>query len=158
MNMQIPRAQVIDTIDLFILKSRLRKIGLAFLAWVILKENIQQTTHDSIEDAKTALKLYRKYLEFEDAGVLEDYLDETYRIGKIYGFKPPREDDSVVRRTATPPIPTSGDLIGGNPVADEPELGYAGGGEGGEDGGSGGNHEAGSFYWNIKTEKGLFKM
>ncbi|KAG8423891.1 poly(A)-specific ribonuclease [Metarhizium acridum] len=73
-NIHVPKSQVIDTIDLFFLKSRLRKLSLAFLAWYLLKEDIQMETHDSIEDSRTALKLYRKYLEFEDAGILETML------------------------------------------------------------------------------------
>ncbi|PHH86624.1 hypothetical protein CDD83_9979 [Cordyceps sp. RAO-2017] len=56
-NIHVPRAQVIDTIDLFFLRSRLRKLSLAFLAWYLLKEDIQLETHDSIEDSRTALKL-----------------------------------------------------------------------------------------------------
>ena len=148
-NMQIPRAQVIDTIDLFILKSRLRKIGLAFLAWKILKEDIQLTTHDSIEDARTALKLYRKYLEYEDAGILDDILVETYKDGKVYGFKPPRKDDSVVQRTPTPPIPASGADLSGTTAAEDPGFG--------DSGGSGGSYEEGSFYWNIEKAKALIK-
>ncbi|KAJ4293921.1 poly(A)-specific ribonuclease [Collariella sp. IMI 366227] len=103
-NMQVPRAQVIDTIEVFYLKSRLRKLSLAFLAWYLLKEDIQLETHDSIEDARTALKLYRKYLEFEDAGVLEMMLEDIYKAGRATNFKPPRRDDQVIQRTDTPPV------------------------------------------------------
>ncbi|KAL2187287.1 hypothetical protein L209DRAFT_753216 [Thermothelomyces heterothallicus CBS 203.75] len=102
-NIQVPRAQVIDTIQVFFLKSRLRKLSLAFLAWYLLKEDIQLETHDSIEDARTALKLYRKYLEFEDAGILETMLEDIYKAGRATGFKPPRRDDQVIQRTDTPP-------------------------------------------------------
>ncbi|KAK3945602.1 PAB-dependent poly(A)-specific ribonuclease subunit PAN2 [Diplogelasinospora grovesii] len=110
-NIQVPRAQVIDTIELFYLKSRLRKLSLAFLAWFLLKEDIQMVTHDSIEDARTALKLYRKYLEFDDAGILEHMLQDIYKVGRETNFKPQRKDDSVVlKRTDTPPIPTEGGL------------------------------------------------
>jgi PAB-dependent poly(A)-specific ribonuclease subunit 2 len=107
-NIQVPRSQIIDTIDLFFLKSRLRRLSLAFLAWYLLKEDIQLETHDSIEDARTALKLYRKYLEFEDAGVLETILQDIYRAGRETNYKPPRKDDQVVQRTDTPPIPIEG--------------------------------------------------
>ncbi|PHH70824.1 hypothetical protein CDD80_5705 [Ophiocordyceps camponoti-rufipedis] len=62
-NIHVPKAQVIDTIDLFYLKSRLRKLSLAFLAWYLLKEDIQMETHDSIEDSRTALRLYRNQLQ-----------------------------------------------------------------------------------------------
>jgi PAB-dependent poly(A)-specific ribonuclease subunit 2 len=107
-NIHIPKAQVIDTIELFFLKSRLRKLSLAFLAWYLLKEDIQLETHDSIEDARTALKLYRKYLEFQDAGILETMLQDIYRAGRDVNFKPPRKDDLEVQRTDTPPLPTDG--------------------------------------------------
>lgn len=107
-NIQVPRAQIIDTINLFFLQSRLRKLSLAFLAWYLLKEDIQLETHDSIEDARTALKLYRKYLEFEDAGILETMLQDIYRAGRDTNYKPPRRDDTPVQRTDTPPIPIEG--------------------------------------------------
>lgn len=107
-NMQVPRAQVIDTIELYYLKERLRKLSLAFLAWYLLKEDIQLETHDSIEDARTALKLYRKFLEFQDAGIWERRLEEIYVKGRGINFKPPRKDDSLVQRTDTPPNPHDG--------------------------------------------------
>ncbi|KAK3349906.1 ubiquitin carboxyl-terminal hydrolase-domain-containing protein [Lasiosphaeria hispida] len=107
-NIQVPRRQVIDTIELFYLPSRLRKLSLAFLAWYLLKEDIQLETHDSIEDARTALKLYRKYLEYEDAGIFLQMLEDIYRAGRITNFKPQRKDDQAVQRTETPPIPLEG--------------------------------------------------
>jgi PAB-dependent poly(A)-specific ribonuclease subunit 2 len=76
---------------------------LAFLAWYLLKEDIQMETHDSIEDSRTALKLYRKYLEFEDAGILEAMLQDIYRAGRDVNFKPPRKEDSQIPRSETPP-------------------------------------------------------
>ncbi|KAL2021290.1 hypothetical protein VTK56DRAFT_7369 [Thermocarpiscus australiensis] len=110
-NIQVPRAQVIDTIDLFYLKSRLRKLSLAFLAWYLLKEDIQLETHDSIEDARTALKLYRKYLEFQDAGILEAMLEDIYKTGRATNFKPQRKDDQVIKRTDTPPATVEGGAV-----------------------------------------------
>ncbi|KAM0556901.1 hypothetical protein ACHAPJ_005574 [Fusarium lateritium] len=108
-NIHIPKSQVIDTIDLFFLKTRLRKLSLAFLAWYLLKEDIQMETHDSIEDSRTALKLYKKFLEFQDAGILETMLQDIYRAGRDVNFKPPRKDDQHVPRTDTPPpLPADG--------------------------------------------------
>ncbi len=103
-NIQVPKSQIIDTIELFYLKSRLRRLSLAFLAWFLLKEDIQLETHDSIEDARTALKLYRKFLEFDDAGILEAILQDIYKVGRETNFKPQRKEDRVVQRTDTPPI------------------------------------------------------
>ncbi|PNY28099.1 PAB-dependent poly(A)-specific ribonuclease subunit PAN2 [Tolypocladium capitatum] len=107
-NIHVPKTQVIDTIDLFFLKSRLRKLSLAFLAWYLLKEDIQMETHDSIEDSRTALKLYRKYLEFQDAGILETMLQDIYRAGRDVNFKPPRKDDLDFQRMDSPPLPADG--------------------------------------------------
>ena len=109
-NIHVPKAQVIDTIDFFFVKARLRKLSLAFLAWYLLKEDIQLETHDSIEDARTALKLYRKYLEFQDAGILETILADIYRTGQGMNYKAPaaKKDGHLIQRTETPPIPDQG--------------------------------------------------
>jgi PAB-dependent poly(A)-specific ribonuclease subunit 2 len=123
-NIQVPRAQIIDTIQFFYLKSRLRKLSLAFLAWYLLKEDIQLETHDSIEDARTALKLYRKYLEFDDAGILEAMLEDIYKAGRATNFKPPRKDDQVIQRTDTPPVTVEG---GAGPLTPARKAGGVGG-------------------------------
>ncbi|KAI9702842.1 MAG: poly(A)-specific ribonuclease [Candelina mexicana] len=88
-NIHVPRAQVLDTFDLFYIRSRQRRLSLRFLAWFLLKEDIQLETHDSIEDARTALRLYRKYEEFLDAGVLEAMLNDIYAKGREVGYKAP---------------------------------------------------------------------
>ncbi|KAJ3497164.1 hypothetical protein NLG97_g2114 [Lecanicillium saksenae] len=115
-NIHVPKAQIIDTIEIFFLKARLRKLSLAFLAWYLLKEDIQMETHDSIEDSRTALKLYRKYLEFEDAGILEPMLQDIYRAGRDVNFKPPRKDGQDVQRFDTPPLPVDGNGVPSTPV------------------------------------------
>lgn len=109
-NIQVPKAQIIDTIDLFYQKNLRRKLSLKFLAWFLLKEGIQVDTHDSIEDARIALKLYRKYLEFEDAGITKRMLNDIYRAGEKQGWKPPGSDHQQQgtpgpgQRTGTPPL------------------------------------------------------
>ncbi|RYP44071.1 hypothetical protein DL768_009430 [Monosporascus sp. mg162] len=121
-NVHVPKSQVIDTSDLFFIKERLRKLSLQFLAHTLLKEDIQQETHDSIEDARTALRLYRKYQEFREAGILETMLQEIYSKGVASGFKPPSKGGHAVPRTDTPPVEGAGGpttpvrkAIGGGP-------------------------------------------
>ena len=50
--------QIVDTVDLFHAK-RSRKLSLRFLASYLLRATIQERTHDSIEDAVTALRCVR---------------------------------------------------------------------------------------------------
>ncbi|KAL7770324.1 hypothetical protein CFE70_000257 [Pyrenophora teres f. teres 0-1] len=82
-NIHVPKNQVVDTSNLWFKPDFKRKLNLKFLAWCVLKESIQEDTHDSIEDATTALKLWRKWQEFEDAGVLEQMLNDVYAKGSL---------------------------------------------------------------------------
>lgn len=120
-NIHVPKSQVIDTSDIFFIKERLRKLSLQFLAHTLLKEDIQQETHDSIEDARTALRLYRKYQEFQEAGILETMLQEIYFKGVALGFRPPSKGGQNAPRTDTPPVdgPTTPirKAIGGGPAS-----------------------------------------
>lgn len=89
-NIHVPEAQLIDTQELFSLGNRTqRKLSLRFLAWAVLQEDIQQDVHDSIEDARTALRLWLKYLEFSDAGILELWKDRIMSAGRATNFRPP---------------------------------------------------------------------
>ena len=85
----VPPEQVIDTVDLYFLPTRQRRLSLRFLAWFVLGENIQTDTHDSIEDALSALRLYKAYQAAESAGTFDEKLDELYREGKKYVRLPP---------------------------------------------------------------------
>ena len=58
MSMKPFPVQMVDTVNLFYMKKQ-RKVSLKFLAAYLLKQDIQQTTHDSIEDSRTALSLYK---------------------------------------------------------------------------------------------------
>lgn len=80
----VPPEQVIDTVDLYFIKSRQRRLSLKFLTWFVLKESIQTDMHDSIEDARSALRLYKSYHDFEEQGIFDEKLDELYREGKQY--------------------------------------------------------------------------
>ena len=99
-NIHIPKSQVLDTVDLFYIRARQRKLSLRFLAWYLLKEDIQQETHDSIEDARTALRLWRKFEEFRDAGIVDTMVEEVYREGKKWSYKPPGEGGGAAGRRA----------------------------------------------------------
>ena len=68
-----------------------RYISLKFLAWFFLNMYIQKESHDSCEDARTALLLYRKYQELKarGPGVVEEMLQELYESGRRYNWKVP---------------------------------------------------------------------
>ncbi len=81
-DIHIPPTQIIDTVNIFRFKNRQRKLSLRFLAWCLLKEDIQTVTHDSVEDARTALALYKKYLEIKEKGNFEKVMEEIYEEGR----------------------------------------------------------------------------
>lgn len=56
-----------DTVELWRLPHQ-RKISLRFLAYYLLRLEIQDDLHDSIEDSWTALLLYRHYLAVKAKG------------------------------------------------------------------------------------------
>ncbi|KXJ89786.1 ubiquitin carboxyl-terminal hydrolase-domain-containing protein [Microdochium bolleyi] len=155
-NIHVPKSQVIDTSDIFYIKERFRKLSLQFLAHTLLHEDIQQLTHDSIEDARTALLLYKKYLEFTHAGILDARLAEVYKAGAASGFKPPNKANQQhgnnaatpgggngSARTDTPPVGGGGGIGSGGPTTPVRKGGGSGGfgsvlGSGGVVFGSGG--------------------
>ena len=91
-NLHVPKPQVIDTSDLYFhTKFNHRKLSLRFLAWFFLKEEIQTGNHDSIEDARTALRLWRHYEQLQNEGLAEQSIEDVYREGKKWNYKPPAE-------------------------------------------------------------------
>ncbi|KII89238.1 hypothetical protein PLICRDRAFT_160474 [Plicaturopsis crispa FD-325 SS-3] len=103
-NIFVPPEQVIDTVDLYFIKARQRRLSLRFLAWFVLHENIQTDTHDSIEDARTALMLYKAYHAFEEEGTFDDKLEELYREGRQYNWKPPAVAGAPPASVAPAPV------------------------------------------------------
>lgn len=86
-NIVVPPDQVIDTVELFHIP-RQRKISLKFLAAFLLNLDIQTGTHNSIEDARTALALYQAYLGLIEAGQFEPTLNQIYHIGRLTNWSP----------------------------------------------------------------------
>ena len=83
-NIFVPPEQVKDTVELWRLPHQ-RKISLRFLASYLLKAQIQDEIHDSIEDSKTALALYKHYLAEEAKG--PEHLNSTLNDLYAYGNK-----------------------------------------------------------------------
>lgn len=102
-NIQVPKAQTVDTQYLYLAPGKNRRFSLKYLAWAVFKEYIQEETydinssdgHDSIEDAQMALRLWRKFQEYEDAGIAEQMIEDIYRKGSKYGWKPPAKDGTI---------------------------------------------------------------
>ncbi|KAH8427624.1 poly(A)-specific ribonuclease [Aspergillus melleus] len=94
-NIQVPKNQTVDTQYLFFHPGKNRRLSLRYLAWAVFKEFIQEepadnnSGHDSIEDARMALRLWKKFQEYEDAGIVNQILEEIFREGSKLGFRPP---------------------------------------------------------------------
>ena len=93
LNIFVPEKQVIDTVKLFHRPEAKRFISLRYLAWVFLKdEDVQRGWgHDSIVDAYTALRLWRKYKEFVRDGTWTSQLRMLYQKGPRTDWLPPEE-------------------------------------------------------------------
>lgn len=52
------------------------------MAYCLLNIDIQGETHDSTEDARTALALYNKYIELSRENKFQQTLQRIYEIGR----------------------------------------------------------------------------
>lgn len=86
LNLYVPPSQIVDTVEIYH-KPRMRYISLRFLTNFVLQRDMQQDVHDSVEDARAALELYRKALEFQSNGTFDSFLDQLYAFGQKSDWK-----------------------------------------------------------------------
>ncbi|GMS89518.1 hypothetical protein PENTCL1PPCAC_11693, partial [Pristionchus entomophagus] len=86
LNIHVPSDQVRDTVQLFRLPQQ-RLISLQFLAFHLLDLKIQESTHDSVEDARVSLQLFRKWQELQEAGSLDKKIRWLYDEGKVANWR-----------------------------------------------------------------------
>lgn len=84
-NLVVPPGQVVDTVELFRLPQQ-RNLSLRFLTARLIGEDIQTDSHNSIEDAQAALRLYEVYRSLVDEGTFESTLAALYQHGKVHGW------------------------------------------------------------------------
>lgn len=85
-NLVVPPNQILDTVKIFHLPGR-RYVSLRFLANFVFGRDMQQDTHDSVEDARAAYELYCKALEWKKEGIWEKSLQELYSYGEKTSWK-----------------------------------------------------------------------
>lgn len=94
LNIWLPEEQIIDTVHLY-RQPRQRILSLRWLAAYVLGETIQSDTHDSVEDARTALRLVLRYRQLKNLEntlesnnyILQKVITELYGIGRAKGWK-----------------------------------------------------------------------
>ena len=85
-NLAVPPNQILDTVKIFHLPGR-RYVSLRFLANFVFGRDMQQDTHDSVEDARAAYELYCKALDWKKEGIWEKSLQELYAYGEKTSWK-----------------------------------------------------------------------
>jgi PAB-dependent poly(A)-specific ribonuclease subunit 2 len=89
MNIWVPSTAIIDTVSLFHIPGQ-RFLSLKFLAKCLLSKSIQNSNvHCSVEDARTAMELYRVWKKLKTQGdeVLEGVIKGLYDTGRAQGWK-----------------------------------------------------------------------
>lgn len=123
-NIAVPPNQMIDTLTLFHRPGG-RYLSLRFLAYHVLGERVQEGEHDSVEDARTSLRLYRKYQQLKEEGKFDTVLDKLLATGVETSWYVPEGRDSFSSpllepvHTPTPPpfLDVSRDGGSGNTAA-----------------------------------------
>lgn len=131
-NIQVPKDQTVDTQYLYLVPGKNRRFSLRYLAWAVFKEFIQEESidettidgHDSIEDARMALRLWRKFQEWHDAGVIEQMVEEIYKKGFRHQWRPPARDGSLTGRTSAVPSGRNTPEVGGISAPSTPAKGF----------------------------------
>jgi PAB-dependent poly(A)-specific ribonuclease subunit 2 len=85
-NLAVPANQIIDTVAIYHKPSQ-RMVSLRFLSNFVLKRDMQQDVHDSVEDAIAAYDLYAKAVELKKKGEFEKLLDDLYDFGQKTDWK-----------------------------------------------------------------------
>ena len=88
MNLNIVNGRFVDTLELF-QKNSSRKLSLRFLAYHVLRERVQETSHDSIEDARTSLRLFRAYQDLRSTKKFDSFMDHLLQVGQDTGWYVP---------------------------------------------------------------------
>lgn len=87
LNIVVPSNQIIDTVDLYH-SGRGRRLSLKFLSSYFLGDAIQGSTHDSVEDATAALKLYQLHQDLTEKNAFQSALKKAYEWGAANGWDP----------------------------------------------------------------------
>ncbi|CAJ1030233.1 Ubiquitin carboxyl-terminal hydrolase/Exonuclease, putative [Leishmania lindenbergi] len=109
-NIVVPRKQIIDTLEIFH-KPGSRYLSLRFLAYHVLGESVQEDEHDSIEDARTSLRLYRKYQQLKNEGTFESVLDHLMAKGAETSWYVPDTKSLFRDIPQTPPVSVMGSPV-----------------------------------------------
>lgn len=131
-NIQVPKSQTVDTQYLYLVPGKNRRFSLRYLAWAVFKEFIQEESvdestidgHDSIEDARMALRLWRKFQEYQDAGIVEQMVEEIYKKGFRYQWRPPARDGALTGGNSAVPSGRNTPEVGAVSAPSTPARGF----------------------------------